>query len=174
LPESGEAASHARLHPSPAVTAEEAAAEAAARRGTPLIIGGKIYADDCRTPLPGALVQVWQTDAKGEYGPGHRTGNLRCCYLSASLRSDPRGRYVITTIRPGHYRGDDPPPPAHIHFNVVHPGTLGVATEVDFAGDPYLTVADEHTEVIDLKRESGPDGAVLRGRFDIVLATSKS
>jgi catechol 1,2-dioxygenase len=139
-----------------------------------LIIVGNVYADDCRTPLSGALIQVWQTDANGEYGPGHTTGNLRCCYLLASLRSDSRGRYAITTIRPGHYRGDAPPPPAHIHFNVVHPGTVGVATEVDFAGDPYLTGTDEHTEVIDVRREPGQHGDVLRGRFDIVVARNKS
>jgi protocatechuate 3,4-dioxygenase beta subunit len=173
FPESGAGASHARLRPGPEVTADEAAREAAARRGTPLIIVGEVYADDCRTPLSGALIQVWQTDAKGEYGPGHTTGNLRCCYLLASLRSDSRGRYAIRTIRPGHYRGEDPPPPAHIHFNVVHPGTVGVATEVDFAGDPYLTEPDHHTEVIDIRREPGQHGDVLRGRFDIVVARSQ-
>lgn len=169
---SGASASHARLRPGADITAEEAAAEAAARRGTPVMIAGTVYAKDCRTPLAGALVQVWQADAKGEYGPGHGSESLKCCYLMASLRTDARGRYSIATIRPGHYRGADPPPPAHIHFNVVYPGTPGVATELVFAGDPYLTEAGGPREVIELQRESGPAGEVLRGRFDIVVPSS--
>jgi hypothetical protein len=49
---------------------------------------------------------------------------------------------------------------------------VGVATELDFASDPYLTKLDAHTEAISLHRESGSDGELLRGRFDIVLASS--
>jgi catechol 1,2-dioxygenase len=153
------------------VTPEEAVAEAAARQGTPLIITGTVYANDCRTALAGAFIEVWQTDARGEYGPGHGTESLRCCYLLAALETDSRGQYRIQTIRPGHYRGADPPPPAHIHFNVLYPGTLGVATELDFAGDPYLTKLDAHNEAISLHR-AGSGGGLLRGRFDIVLASS--
>jgi catechol 1,2-dioxygenase len=161
--------SFASLHPGPAVTPEEAAAEAAARQGTPLIITGTVYAEDCQTPLAGAFIEVWQTDARGEYGPGHGTESLRCCYLQAALETDSRGQYRIKTIRPGHYRGAHPPPPAHIHFNVLYPGTPGVATELDFAGDPYLRELDAQGEAIRLQQESGSDGELLRGRFDIVL-----
>jgi catechol 1,2-dioxygenase len=137
-----------------------------------LIITGTIYADDCQTPLAGAFIEVWQTDARGEYGPGHGTGSLRCCYLLAALKTDSRGQYRIQTIRPGHYRGADPLPPAHIHFNVLYPGTLGVATELEFAGDPYLPKGDAHSEAISLQQESGSDGGLLRGRFDIVLGAA--
>jgi catechol 1,2-dioxygenase len=159
------------LRPGPDVTVAEAAAEAPAREGTSLVIAGTVYADDCRTPLPGAVIQVWQTDARGEYGPGHGTGHLRCCYLLATLRTNSRGGYSIETIRPGHYRGADPPPPAHIHFNVRYRDALGVSTELDFAGDPYLTEADANTEVIELHRETSSDGELLQGSFDIVLQT---
>jgi catechol 1,2-dioxygenase len=164
--------SFARLHPGPDVTPAEAAAEAPARQGTPLIITGTVYASDCQTALAGAFIEVWQTDARGEYGPGHGTESLRCCYLLAALETDSRGQYRIETIRPGHYRGAHPPPPAHIHFNVLYPGTLGVATELDFAGDPYLAKVDARTHAISLHRKSGSDGELLRGRFDIVLASS--
>jgi catechol 1,2-dioxygenase len=165
---SADTRSFAKLGPSSAITTEEAAAEAPARRGTPLIISGTVYGADCRTPLLGALIEVWQTDARGEYGPGHGTDEQRCCYLQAIVKTDSNGRYRIQTIRPGHYRGEDPPPPAHIHFNVQH-GEAGVLTEVLFAGDPYLPEDASGAEVIRLEE----DGKRLLGRFDIVLADAE-
>lgn len=164
------APSSVKLGPGSAITPEEAAAEAPGRRGRPLILTGTVYAADCRTPLPGALIEVWQTDARGRYGPGHGTDNLRCCYLQGTVETDSSGGYEIQTIPPGHYRGDEPPPPAHIHFNVHYRGTPGVLTEVVFAGDPYLTSAEPGAEVISLRKEAGSDGGRLLGRFDIVLS----
>jgi catechol 1,2-dioxygenase len=167
-PSGGELPSEAKLAPGSAIRPEEAAAEAPARRGTPLVLSGTVYANDCRTPLGGAVIEVWQTDAQGVYGPGHGTNNLRCCYLQATVATDADGGYRLETIRPGHYRGEDPPPPAHIHFNVYYRGTPGVFTEVVFAGDPYLENGDAGAEVITLRE----DGKQLSGRFDIILAGS--
>jgi catechol 1,2-dioxygenase len=124
---SADTGSFAKLGPGPAITKAEAAAEAPARRGKPLIISGTVYGPDCRTPLAGALIEVWQTDARGVYGPGQRSGEPRCCYLQGTVKTDSEGQYRIQTIRPAHYRGEDPPPPAHIHFNVHH-GETGVLT----------------------------------------------
>jgi protocatechuate 3,4-dioxygenase beta subunit len=78
------------------------------------------------------------------------------------VKADSQGRYRIQTIRPGHYRGEDPPPPAHIHLNVSH-GAAGVLTEVVFSGDPYVS---EDADAVRLRTEDGR----LVGRFDIVLA----
>jgi catechol 1,2-dioxygenase len=169
-PVSSEASSFVKLKPGSAITSEEAAAEAPARRGTPLILSGTVYAADCRTPLPGALIEVWQTDARGVYGPDQESGEPRCCFLQGLVKTDANGRYSIQTIRPGHYRGEGPPPPAHIHFNVHYGETPGLLTEVFFAGDPYLAEGESHAEVIRLRKDSGPDGERLVGRFDIVLA----
>jgi catechol 1,2-dioxygenase len=166
-PGGSELSSVAKLEPGSSVTPEEAAAEAPARRGTPLVLTGTVYGADCRTPLAGAVLEVWQTDARGEYGPGHGGDNLRCCYLQATVETDSKGRYTLQTIRPGHYRGEDPPPPGHIHFNVYHRDSPGVFTEVVFADDPYLDAAESEAEVVTLRRESGPR---LVGEFDIVLA----
>jgi protocatechuate 3,4-dioxygenase beta subunit len=153
-----------KLGPGPDITSEEAAAEAPARRGQPLIVSGTVYAADCRTPLAGAVIEAWQTDARGVYGPGHGTDNLRCCYLQGTVKTDADGHYEIKTIRPGHYRGEEPPPPAHIHLNVHH-GDGGVFTEVTFADDPYV-IEGEGAEAVRLRKQ----GSRLVGRFDIVLA----
>ena len=167
VPESTDAPSVVRLKPGADITPEEAAAEAPARRGTPLILSGTVFAADCRTPLAGALIEAWQTDARGAYGPDSGSGEPRCCYLLGVVETDSDGRYSIRTIRPGHYRGLGPPPPAHIHLNVHYEGA-GVLTEVLFAGDPYLPAGASGPEVIRLRKSEGR----LLGRFDIVLAES--
>jgi protocatechuate 3,4-dioxygenase beta subunit len=164
-PGSSGAPSSVKLKPSAAITPEEAAAEASARRGIPLILSGVVYASDCRTPLAGAVIEAWQTDARGVYGPAEGDGELRCCYLQGMVRTDAGGGYNIRTIRPGHYRGEGPPPPAHIHLNVHYAGMPGVLTEVVFEGDPYLPADASGPDVISLRKEGGR----LVGRFDIVL-----
>jgi catechol 1,2-dioxygenase len=127
-----------------------------------------VYAADCVTPLAGATLQVWQTTAAGEYGPRQAGGEERCCYLGAALRTDAAGRYRFETVRPGHYKGEQRPPPAHIHLEVRHPEAAGLATELLFAGDPYLG-PDPPGEVVTPTPVAGTDPPALQARFDIVL-----
>jgi catechol 1,2-dioxygenase len=146
-------------------TAETVAAGRAGRR---LVVSGTVYRADCRTPLAGASIEVWQTNAEGEYGPGQGTGDERCCYLAAALRTDRQGRYRFETVRPGHYKGERQPPPAHIHFEVRHPDAAGLLTELLFEGDPWLG-PDPHGAVVRLTPVPGSDPPALAARFDIVL-----
>jgi hypothetical protein len=137
---------------------------AAGRGGERLVVSGTVYGADCRTPLAGASLEVWQTNAAGEYGPG----NDACCYLAAALRTDRLGRYRFETVKPGHYRGEARPPPAHIHVEVRHPDAAGLLTELLFAGDPYLG-PDPHGAVVAPAPVPGADPPTLQARFDIVL-----
>jgi protocatechuate 3,4-dioxygenase beta subunit len=146
------------LQPSPS-------AIAAGRRGQRLLVSGTVRAADCITPLQGALVHVWQTNSDGEYGPGHGTQHLRCCYLQGTAQTDAHGRYQIDTVMPGHYKGAAPPPPAHIHFDIRHP------TELDFTGDPFLDPSEPAIEVVPVTRIAGSNPPTLRARFDIVLSS---
>ena len=166
-PAAADAPSRMKLGPA-AELAGSAEAAAAARRGQRLLVSGTVYAADCTTPLAGATLQVWQTNADGEYGPGHGTGNLRCCYLQGTLRTDARGRYELTTIKPGPYKGEAEPPPAHIHFEVSHPHAGGLMTELLFEGDPSLSPGVQG-HVARLTTVAGSDPPLLRAAFDIVL-----
>jgi protocatechuate 3,4-dioxygenase beta subunit len=141
---------------------------AAGRDGERLVVQGTVYRADCRTPLAGASVAVWQTNAAGEYGPGQGTGGERCCYLAAALRTDQQGRYRFETVKPGHYQGEAEPPPAHIHFEVRHPDATGLLTELLFEGDPRLQPG-VLGEVVTPTPVPGSDPPMLRARFDIVL-----
>jgi Dioxygenase len=162
-----DAPSKARLGPGGEVrrTAETVAK---GRGGQRLVVSGTVYRADCRTPLAGASIAVWQTNAEGEYGPGQGTGDERCCYLGAALRADERGRYELHTVKPGHYKGEPDPPPAHIHFEVLHPDAAGLLTELLFEGDPHLP-PDPPGAVTRPEPVPGSDPPLLRARFDIVL-----
>jgi Dioxygenase len=162
-----DAPSRLRLGPAAGLRGSKRA-QAAARRGQRLLVSGTVYAADCATPLAGATLQVWQTDADGVYGPGHGTGSLQCCYLQGALRTDARGRYEFTTVKPGRYQGEAQPPPAHIHFEVSHPDAGGLMTELLFEGDPSLSPGVQG-HVARLTTVAGSDPPLLRASFDIVL-----
>jgi protocatechuate 3,4-dioxygenase beta subunit len=139
-----------------------------AEAGERLIVSGTIYAADC-APLVGATLRVWQTDPAGEYGPGQGTGEERCCYLGGLLTTDERGRYEFETVRPGHYKGEQQPPPAHIHFEVSHPDARTLETELLFEGDPHIPAAMDKSLIVSFTQESDAAGQYLRGVFDVVL-----
>jgi protocatechuate 3,4-dioxygenase beta subunit len=164
-----DAPSTARLGPGGEVERTAATVAAGWRGGTRLTVSGTVYGADCETPLAGASIQVWQTNAAGEYGPGQGTGDERCCYLGAGLRTDAHGRYRFETVRPGHYKGEAQPPPAHIHFEVRHPEADGLLTELLFEGDPHLG-PDPPGAVVKLEPAPGAGQGALQARFDIVLA----
>jgi protocatechuate 3,4-dioxygenase beta subunit len=164
-----DASSTARLGPGGDVERTAETVAAGRRGGTRLTVSGTVYGADCETPLAGASIQVWQTNAAGEYGPGQGTGDERCCYLGAGLRTDARGRYRFETVRPGHYKGEAQPPPAHIHFEVRHPDADGLLTELLFEGDPHLG-PDPPGAVVKLEPAPGSGQGALQARFDIVLS----
>jgi protocatechuate 3,4-dioxygenase beta subunit len=163
-----DAPSRTALGPSPELRGS-AKARAAARRGQRLLVSGTVYAADCTTRLAGATLQVWQTDAEGVYGPGHGTGNITCCYLQGELRTDARGRYQFTTVKPGRYKGEADPPPAHIHVEVSHPDAGGLMTELLFEGDPAVVPGTQQGHVARLTPVAGSDPPLQRASFDIVL-----
>jgi protocatechuate 3,4-dioxygenase beta subunit len=117
-------------------------AVAISRKGTSLLVTGVVYAEDCRTPLAGATVDVWQTTADGRYGPsGSSATGTRCCYLQGEIRTDSQGRYGFDTVLPGRYAEPDPPP-RHIHLAISHPRARSLTTELTFAGDPGVAPDD--------------------------------
>lgn len=135
--------------------------------GERLVIGGTIYADNKNTPLPGAFITIWHTDAEGEYGK-----------FRGTVQSNAKGSYQVSTIQPGHYQVDTTTRAAHIHFNISAVGMQTVSGEILFADDPYLGTdpvvletdpAVVASRVISLTVEEGPVGSYFQGNFDIVL-----
>ena len=117
--------------------------------GERLMFAGTVHSTD-GSPLAGAMVDVWQASAAGEYSNFHPTvpeGNLR-----GRLTTDDLGRFEFETIVPPSYGIPDKGAtaqllealgrhlirPGHIHFKVSHPACRSVTTQIYFEGDPYI------------------------------------
>jgi len=143
--------------------------------GERLQIRGTVMAGDCRTPLAGALLDVWQADASGRYHGRGEDFRLR-----GQLMTNARGEYEFETIRPGQYDMGGGRRPAHIHFTVSSPEYQPLTTQLYFAGDPNLGKddpcgrgcdSDDPRRIIRPEREGSGPGT---GRFDIILRRSRA
>jgi protocatechuate 3,4-dioxygenase beta subunit len=77
--------------------------------GTPLLITGRVFNQDCE-PIAGATLDFWQTDDQGQYdNAGYR--------LRGHQFTDENGGYTLETIQPGEYPGRT----SHIHVKVFAP-----------------------------------------------------
>lgn len=152
--------------------------------GDTLIVSGKVYSSDCRTPLPGALIEVWQANQAGLYDtnkPGNFT-ELTTFRLRGLLLTNEKGEYEIETIMPGRYPIPPGLPglekysgltrPAHIHFRVMEALHIPLTTQLYFKGDPFIAgdpwASHKPSLAIDVKQE----GKQLHGVFDIVLSNA--
>jgi catechol 1,2-dioxygenase len=153
-----------------------------AEPGERLMLGGTVFSADCRTPLPGALIEVWQANTAGVYDtskPGNFT-EASTFHLRGMLYTNEKGQYEIETILPGRYPVPPNLPglekyagltrPAHIHFRIMESLHVPVTTQLYFKGDPFLAndpwAGHKPSLAIDLTQE----GKLRRGVFDIVLA----
>jgi protocatechuate 3,4-dioxygenase beta subunit len=129
--------------------------------GDPLTVNGTVVSAD-GTPIAGASLYVYQTDAEGYYGvkPASNSRNPR---LKVFLRSAADGSWSFQTIRPGSYPGSRVP--GHIHFEVAARGFTPRIFEIVFEGDPFVTEAMRRNPAFSVRPiESGrvTDRIVLR------------
>lgn len=139
--------------------------------GERIVLTGTVYEEDGTTPLPGARIHVYQTDAGGYYArPVSRARDAR---IRGDVWTDEDGRYEIRTIMPGHYPQIEES--RHIHVHLAPPGVPDHWIDSFlFAGDPKLTDEDiarnedlgNLSAIVSL--EEGPDG-VRTGNRDIRL-----
>jgi len=119
---------------------------AAGLPGERIRITGHVYSGaDKHTPLPNAIVDIWQADADGTYWPasngpadGYADAELR---LRGHVATAADGTYSFTTILPGEYEGR----PRHIHVRATSgDGTQDVVTQliVSRPGDRTPASAD--------------------------------
>lgn len=94
--------------------------------GERLLLRGRVL-NTSGVPIEEALVELWHTDAFGNYPP-----------LRASLRTKKNGSFGISTVLPGHNGGYRA---RHIHFVVTHPAHQRLVTRIFFKGDENLAEA---------------------------------
>ena len=123
-----------------------------------LTVSGRVLGTPECAPLAGALVEVWQADARGAYtqvtaGKKDDPG----CLLRAGITTDAGGRYRFQTIVPGEYPGR----PRHIHYRVSAKGHATLVTQLYFA--PERGIPNEL-----VVKTAQKDGA-LAASFDVTL-----
>jgi protocatechuate 3,4-dioxygenase beta subunit len=117
--------------------------------GTPTLVSGQIRSMD-GTPIPGAVLDIWQVPANGMYentDPSQVDFNCR-----GRLRASDDGNYRFWTVKPVPYPIPKDGPAglildaakrhnmraAHIHVIVEAPGYEKVISELFVRGDPYI------------------------------------
>jgi protocatechuate 3,4-dioxygenase beta subunit len=121
--------------------------------GTRILVTGQVLSTRCN-PVPGALLDFWQCDSKGEYD---NRGNT----LRGHQFTDAEGRYRLETILPGVYPGRT----RHIHVKVQAPNKPILTTQLYFPNEPQN--ANDFLFRPDLLIAIGD--AQSAGRFDFVL-----
>jgi hydroxyquinol 1,2-dioxygenase len=161
--------------------------------GEPCVVSGRVLSQD-GTPLPGAVLDVWQADTDGFYDvqqpdlqpPGNGRG---------LFTADAAGRFWFRTCVPSPYPIPTDGPvgdllratgrhayrPAHIHFIATAEGHAPVTTHIFVAGSDYLdsdavfavksSLVEDFAETDDpsLAREFGIPNPFRYARFDLVL-----
>ncbi len=149
--------------------------------GEILAFGGRLY-DGSGMPIPGAVIEIWQTDGKGIYmHPGDsdsadRDANFQ--YYGEAITGE-RGGYTFRTVVPGEYD----PRPRHIHVKVRVDGQEVLTTQFYFGNDPEASAdsifarTGEEVEALIMEIEEGIDfegNRALVGRRDIILRMNLS
>jgi catechol 1,2-dioxygenase len=141
----------------------------------PCVVTGEVVSTDGR-PLPGAVLDVWQSDDHGFYDvqePGKQpAGNGRGLFTA-----DASGRFWFRTIVPSYYPIPTDGPvgellaatrrhpyrPAHIHFIVSAGGYQPLTTHIFVAGTSYIdsdaVFAVKKSLITDFKEVDDPEQA---------------
>lgn len=129
-------------------------------------------------PVRGAMVEIWQCDARGIYNHPQQPGLQRRDvafqgYGRTEVAAD--GRYSFRTIRPVSYPGRTP----HIHFKIHAPGAGRLTTQMYVAGEPQnatdgvlnriRNIRARESLIVGLEAASDIEPNALKSTFDIVL-----
>jgi hydroxyquinol 1,2-dioxygenase len=149
--------------------------------GEPCLVRGRVLGLGGE-PVPGATIEVWQADAKGNYDVQYE--GLDHHQARGVLRSGPDGRFAFRSVLAESYPIPDDGPvgellratarhpwrPAHLHFMIVADGYERLVTHVFRSGDQYLdsdaVFGVRESLVADWVRQ--PDGSYLL-EYDFVL-----
>jgi len=97
-------------------------------KGDAIVIKGQVLrADDCSTPVAGALLDIWHCDDDGNYD----MSGYKC---RGVVRTDAKGNYQFETIYPPSYGNR----PRHIHVKIRAQGFKDLTTQIYFRGDPFI------------------------------------
>ena len=136
--------------------------------GDRIFISGVVTADDCETPIPNALVDVWHANNDGCYTVFQEcesgNSNNDPYNLRGIISTDQNGYYGFESILPGYYAGR----PRHFHYKITSPSGLELVTQCYFEVDPLTNGEwEENYPDLVIPLEETENGLV--GVFNIVM-----
>jgi len=137
--------------------------------GPKLMVRGKIYKSDKKTPAPGVILYIYHTDQTGHYKskPYQKGSSIRHGYIQGWMRTNEKGEYKFFTLKPAHYPGNKAP--AHIHCIVKEPGKNEYyIDEYLFDDDPVITPTDRQKQ-----EKRGGSGIIILEKKNGMLASER-
>jgi protocatechuate 3,4-dioxygenase, beta subunit len=136
-------------------------------KGQKLLVTGKVYKNDGKTPAPNVVIYYWQTDNNGYYSP---TKNLdenakRHGHIRGWVKSDENGNYTIYTIKPAPYPNDNIP--AHIHTSIKEPNIENEYYIDEFIFDDDKLLTSEKRKALENRGGSGILRVLLKDDLQI-------
>jgi protocatechuate 3,4-dioxygenase beta subunit len=125
--------------------------------GRPFELSGFVLTRSCR-PLPGAVVDLWHADDKGEYD---NTGFRYRGHVITSAEGAFRFRTIVPALYPGRTR--------HYHVKVQAPGSRLLTTQLYFPNEPANRRDGLFQRELLVRVSDAGDGSA--GRFDFILNT---
>lgn len=127
--------------------------------GEELIVSGKIFQDDCETPLASVVLDVWQANESGNYEDEWYRGHVK---------TDEEGNYSFTTVIPKGYGVGTGYRPPHIHFKVWDDEKLLVTSQMFFPDAKGKQGFDE-AYIIGIEEIKDDEEVIYHGYHDIYV-----
>jgi protocatechuate 3,4-dioxygenase, beta subunit len=136
-------------------------------KGQKLLVTGKVYKLDGKTPAPNVIIYYWQTDNNGYYSP---TKNIdentkRHGHIRGWVKTDKKGQYAIYTIKPAPYPNDNIP--AHIHTSIKEPNIENEYYIDEFIFDDDKLLTGEKRKALENRGGSGILRVLLKDDLQI-------
>ena len=124
-------------------------------KGQKLLVTGRVYKIDGKTPAPNVTIYYWQTDNKGYYSPakGMDENAKRHGHIRGWVKTDKNGNYSIYTIKPAPYPNENIP--AHIHTSIKEPNIDNEYYIDEFTFDDDKLLTGEKRKALENRGGSG-------------------
>jgi protocatechuate 3,4-dioxygenase, beta subunit len=136
-------------------------------KGQQLLVTGKVFKIDGKTPAPNVIIYYWQTDNNGYYSPTKEMDEKakRHGHIRGWVKTDVNGNYSIYTIKPAPYPNDNIP--SHIHTAIKEPNIDNEYYIDDFIFDDDKLLTGEKRKALENRGGSGILRVLISGSLQI-------
>jgi protocatechuate 3,4-dioxygenase beta subunit len=141
-------------------------------KGIPIVLKGKIFRDDGKTPINAAFVEIWHCNENQLYDNTSDDYNYR-----GGQKTKADGRYEFKSILPVPYKAvptdESSWRPAHIHMRVSVPNEQDLITQIYFKGGKYIntdkwsSAPQAVNRILTMRKNNSGENEII---FDVVMS----